>query len=72
MSDQSYHIHVYRVVELVEINLNASSGKEARKKALEMVTISKYKKSKLDCHRIALSFKFQEMENNEILKAVTS
>lgn len=57
MSGWPYHIHVYKVVELIEIDTHAANEKEAREKALELADMFKFKKSKLDCKHIAIAFK---------------
>lgn len=57
MSGWPYHVHVYKVVELTEIDLHAVSEEEARKEALKLAEMFKLKKSKLDCKHIAIAFK---------------
>ena len=56
MSGFPYHVHVYKVVELKEIDLQAADKKEAREKALELTEVCPFKQSKLDCKHIAIAF----------------
>jgi len=57
MSKKKYHVHVYKVSELVEIDVCKANEEEARREALKLVEMFKYKKTKLDCRHIAIAFR---------------
>ena len=57
MKKEKYHVHVYKVSELIEIDVHKASEEEARKEALKLVEMFKYKKTKLDCRHIAIAFR---------------
>jgi len=49
-----YHIHVYKVESMVQLDIDANSPEEARAKALEKVKEHTLEKS--DCKYIAITF----------------
>jgi len=53
---KKYHVHVYKVSKLIEIDVYKVSEEEARREALKLIEMFKYKKTKLDCKHIAIAF----------------
>lgn len=51
-----YHVHIYKVVEKAEINVEAKDEVEAQEKAL--AEKDKLKFSVSDCNYIAMEFKY--------------
>lgn len=49
-----YHVHVYRVFSMVEIEVEAGSGEDARRKAISRSKIMQSGIS--DCENIAIDF----------------
>jgi len=56
----TYHVHIYRVQGLIEINLEAETPEEAKQKALEKVKTSGAVMTPADCDFIAMAFKSEE------------
>ena len=54
--EDSYHLHVYKVVEKYEINLEAGSSVEAKNKALELVKNNKIESIESDCNYIVFDY----------------
>ena len=52
----SYHLHVYKVVEKYEVNTEADSSVDAKNKALELVKDSKVKPMESDCNYIVFDY----------------
>ncbi len=53
---KKYHVHVYKIVEKAEMNVEAKNEIEAKEKALS--EISKLKFSLSDCNYIAMEFEY--------------
>jgi len=51
---RTYHVHIYKVTSMAEIDIEVHSSLEAKIKALDKKGDLKYKKS--DCKYIALDF----------------
>lgn len=54
-----YHMHVYKVAKMFEFDLNAKSGIEARRKALNLTESNElkyYEVKKSDCRFIVMDF----------------
>jgi len=52
----NYHLHVYKVVDKYEVNLEADSSIDAKNKALELVKDNKLKSMKSDCNYIVFDY----------------
>lgn len=57
-----YHVHVYKVVGKLEYNINAPTGEDAKKIALERAKKESFKQS--DCVFIALDFQIDDEDYN--------
>lgn len=49
-----WHVHIYHVLEMTEVNIDAASIVEARQLALK--NHSQFPKKSADCSRLALAF----------------
>jgi len=56
-----YHVHVYEVASMFEVDLEAASEEEALRKAIEAAKNSSSKQAP-DCKYLALSFPISEKE----------
>ena len=54
--EDNYHLHVYKVVEKYEIDLEAESSVDAKNKALELVKDNKIESIKSDCNYIVFDY----------------
>ena len=52
----NYHLHVYKVVDKYEVNLEADSSIDAKNKELELVKDNKLKSMKSDCNFIVFDY----------------
>lgn len=59
---KKYHVHVYKIVEKMEIDTLAYNGIKAREMALEAAKQGLLKKGIKDCELIALEFEIIEKE----------
>ena len=50
-----YHVHVYRVLGMVEVELEADNDVQARARAIEESKVKKL--GHADCHSIAVEFR---------------
>jgi len=57
---RKFHIHIYRVVEEMEVDTLASNGIIAKGMALDAAKQGILKKSKPDCNLIAIEFEVVE------------
>ncbi len=53
---EKFHVHVYRVVEKMEVNVEAESEKDAKEKALGLAGGGDATVVESDCEFIAISF----------------
>ena len=53
---KEFHVHIYRVTEKYEVDVEANDGKEARLRALEKFSKGKAKHAKSDCSFVAIAW----------------
>ena len=58
----NYHVHVYRVQAMTEVDLKAETPEEAKQKAVEKIKSENALMRPADCGFIALAFKSEEPE----------
>ena len=51
-----YHLHVYKVVDKYEVDIEAESGVDAKNKALELVKDNKMEPIDSDCNYIVFDY----------------
>ena len=51
-----YHLHIYKVVEKYEVDLEAESSVKAKDQALELVKDDKIKSTDADCNYIVFDY----------------
>jgi len=63
-----YHVHIYKIVAMAEVEIEAENPKESKQKAFEIKDTLEYKQS--DCNYIALSFDADDIKGQEAVKEI--
>lgn len=56
---KKYHIHIYKVIEKAEVEIEAKNEIEARHKGIELATEGKMEFGKTDCKMISMEWEIK-------------
>ena len=61
-----YHIHIYKVAKMMEIDIDAKDSSEAKNKAYEHMKDHKWRRA--DCKQLSLDYSHSECVHNKHVK----